>query len=232
MDEVCGRMAKRPTIADLAVRAGVSVATVDRVLNGRLPVREETARRVDDAARDIGYHATGLIRQRIEREVAQDRLGFLLQRPEQEFYQNVAAAIRAACREEMRFRALPVVEFLDTQMPAENAARLKDLAQRCRGVAMTSIDHPTVSAAVAEVEARGVPVFSVLSDFASGVREGYVGLNNRKVGRSAAWIISRIAKPGKAKVAYLADAMPKAAQDLAAGVGAEVASLEDIPAGR
>ena len=89
-----------------------------------------------------------------------------------------------------------------------------------------------MSAAVAEVEARGVPVFSVLSDFASGVREGYVGLNNRKVGRSAAWIISRIAKPGKAKVAYLADAMPKAAQDLAAGVGAEVASLEDIPAGR
>lgn len=190
-------MAKRPTIADLAEKAGVSVATVDRVLNGRLPVREETARRVYDAAREIGYHATGLIRQRIEREVAQYRLGFLLQRPEQEFYQNFAAAIRAACTEEMRFRTLPAVEFLDSQNPADNAARLKDLAQRCRAVAMTSIDHPTVSAAVAEVKARGVPVFSLLSDFASGVREGYVGLNNRKVGRSAAWIISRIAKPGK-----------------------------------
>ena len=58
------------------------MATVDRVLNGRLPVREETARRVYDAARDIGYHATGLIRQRIEREVSQYRLGFLLQRPD------------------------------------------------------------------------------------------------------------------------------------------------------
>ncbi len=37
-----------------------------------------------------------------------------------------------------------------------------------------------------------------------------------------------IAASGKAKVAYLADAMPKAAEDLAAEVGASVASVEDI----
>ncbi len=37
-----------------------------------------------------------------------------------------------------------------------------------------------------------------------------------------------IAASGKAKVAYLADAMPKAAADLAAEVGAKVASVEDI----
>ena len=37
-----------------------------------------------------------------------------------------------------------------------------------------------------------------------------------------------IAASGKAKVAYLADAVPKAAADLAAEVGAQVASVEDI----
>ena len=37
-----------------------------------------------------------------------------------------------------------------------------------------------------------------------------------------------IAASGKAKVAYLADAMPKAAEELAAEVGAKVASVEDI----
>ena len=37
-----------------------------------------------------------------------------------------------------------------------------------------------------------------------------------------------IAASGKARVAYLADAMPKAAEDLAAEVGASVASVEDI----
>ncbi|WP_395662575.1 Gfo/Idh/MocA family oxidoreductase, partial [Aestuariivirga sp.] len=37
-----------------------------------------------------------------------------------------------------------------------------------------------------------------------------------------------IAASGKAMVAYLADALPKAAEDLAAEVGAKVASVEDI----
>ncbi|WP_395663904.1 Gfo/Idh/MocA family oxidoreductase, partial [Aestuariivirga sp.] len=37
-----------------------------------------------------------------------------------------------------------------------------------------------------------------------------------------------IAASGKATVAYLADALPKAAEDLAAEVGAKVASVEDI----
>ncbi|HUG61288.1 MAG TPA: LacI family DNA-binding transcriptional regulator, partial [Methylomirabilota bacterium] len=39
-------MGSRPTIEDVARSAGVSVATVDRVLNGRQKVREDTARRV------------------------------------------------------------------------------------------------------------------------------------------------------------------------------------------
>lgn len=37
-------MNRRPTVTDLAERAGVSVATVDRVLNKRHPVREEIGR--------------------------------------------------------------------------------------------------------------------------------------------------------------------------------------------
>ena len=37
-----------------------------------------------------------------------------------------------------------------------------------------------------------------------------------------------IAASGKAKVAYIADAMPKAAEDLAAEVGARVAAVDDI----
>ena len=40
----------RPTIADLARTAGVGISTVDRVLNGRDPVRRATAERVLAAA--------------------------------------------------------------------------------------------------------------------------------------------------------------------------------------
>ncbi|TIU11438.1 LacI family DNA-binding transcriptional regulator, partial [Mesorhizobium sp.] len=69
---------KRVTIADLAREAGVSVATVDRVLNVRLPVREETAQRVHAAAHAIGYHAAGLIKQRLQQHLPHYKLGFIL----------------------------------------------------------------------------------------------------------------------------------------------------------
>ena len=83
-------MAKRPTITDLARVSSFSVATVDRVLNSRLPVREETARRVYEAATEIGYHAAGLIKQRMRQELPEYRLGFLLLRGNDVFYGDFA----------------------------------------------------------------------------------------------------------------------------------------------
>jgi LacI family transcriptional regulator len=54
------------TISDVASRAGVSVATVSRVLNGNYPVAEPTKARVLTAVRDLGYvanaHARALIK--------------------------------------------------------------------------------------------------------------------------------------------------------------------------
>src|ERR1700679_4126623 len=73
-----GGMSKRPTVSDLARAAGVSVATVDRVLNQRHPVREGTADRVLRAAEAIGFHATALLKQRLRVDVPRRTLGFLL----------------------------------------------------------------------------------------------------------------------------------------------------------
>ncbi|OCP35069.1 LacI family DNA-binding transcriptional regulator [Ensifer sp. LC163] len=191
-------MSNRPTIADLARAAGVSVATVDRVLNGRHPVREETARRVYDAAKGIGYHAVGLLRQRVFEDLPQYRLGFLLQKPQQSFYQAVAKEIENAALALSNVRALPQIEFVANSTPSGITEKLKAMAARNQAIALVAPDYPAVTAMVEELKERGVPVFSLLSDFAAGVREGYIGLNNHKVGRTAAWMIAKAAKrPGK-----------------------------------
>lgn len=191
-------MSNRPTIADLARAAGVSVATVDRVLNGRHPVREETARRVYDAAKGIGYHAVGLLRQRVFEDLPQYRLGFLLQKPQQSFYQAVAKEIENAALALSNVRALPQIEFVANSTPTGITEKLKAMAARNQAIALVAPDYPAVTALVEELKERGVPVFSLLSDFAAGVREGYIGLNNHKVGRTAAWMIAKAAKgPGK-----------------------------------
>ncbi|WP_315925240.1 LacI family DNA-binding transcriptional regulator [Mesorhizobium sp. SP-1A] len=191
-------MVKRPTISDLALAAGVSVATVDRVLNGRLPVRADTARRVYEAAKLIDYHAAELIGRRVRPERPELRLGFLLLRPKDEFYRAFAAEIERAAAGTEHSRCEAAIEFAETLAPDEMVERLRRLAAKCKAVAVVSPDHPTLTAAVAELSEKGVPVFSLLSDFAAGVRAGYVGVDNLKVGRTAAWMIARCARrPGK-----------------------------------
>ncbi|GAA3100865.1 LacI family DNA-binding transcriptional regulator [Rhizobium viscosum] len=189
---------RRPTISDLAQASGVSVATVDRVLNGRHRVREETARRVYDAAQSIGYHAVGLIRQRVFEDLPQYRLAFLLQKPTQPFYQAFAREIETAARNVTTARIQTQVEYPSAATPAAIIEKIKLLGARNQAVALVGPDYPAVTAAVEELKARGVPVFSLLSDLATGVRDAYVGVNNRKVGRTAAWMIAKASsRPGK-----------------------------------
>jgi LacI family transcriptional regulator len=76
---------ERPTIADLARAAKVSISTVDRVLNGRDPVRPQTAERVLAAAEAIGFYATGVIRQRLGKDKPDRTFGFLLQQRSRPF---------------------------------------------------------------------------------------------------------------------------------------------------
>ncbi len=46
---------RTPTLRDVAKRAGVSVPTVSKVLNGRADVGQETRTRVQDAVAEVGY---------------------------------------------------------------------------------------------------------------------------------------------------------------------------------
>lgn len=194
-------MGSRPTIADLAVAAGVSVATVDRVLNGRHPVREDTSRRVYEAANSIGFHAAGLIKQRIFSDLPVVKLGFLLQKPESDFYQSFGAAVEEAVRGARNVRGVCVLDYVEEMTPANIVAKLREMAPKVHAIALTAVDHPNVTAAVAELRSKGIPVFSLLSDFAIGVRTGYVGVDNRKAGRVAAWTIAKTARsPGKVAV--------------------------------
>jgi LacI family transcriptional regulator len=184
---------KRATISDLARVAGVSVATVDRVLNRRLPVREDTALRVVSAAESIGYHATGLLRQRLT-EVKQCTLGFLLQKRDDDFYRALAAELQAATKSTTDIRGKAVIEFMDELVPSFIAAKIREMGARVDVLAVVAVDHPLVSEAVEEIVGMGKPVFTLLSDLTTPLRSGYIGVDARKTGRTAAWTISRLAK--------------------------------------
>jgi LacI family transcriptional regulator len=187
----------RVTIAHLAREAGVSVATVDRVLNGRLKVREETAHKVHEAARQIGYHGTNAIHSRILADLPDVHFGIVLQKRSHAFYQSFAAEIEEQLQLQTHHRVRATVRFAESTRPAELAELLASMSGKVQAVAATGLDHHEVTRAVTELRSRGIPTFSLLSDFAQGIRENYVGLNNLKVGRAVGWLISRMAsRPG------------------------------------
>lgn len=194
-------MAGRPTITDVAAAAGVSVATVDRVLNGRAKVREETARRVYDAARQIGYHAVSLIGQRMAADLPEIRFGFVFHKERQPFWQAIRAAAEAAVQAAPGIRGKIEVAFSGSQSPTEFATLMEDVGSRSDALAATAVAHHEVTETVERLQEAGTPCFSLLNDFAQGVRHSYVGVNNLKVGRIAAHMIATaVHDPGKLAV--------------------------------
>jgi LacI family transcriptional regulator len=189
-------MVKRPTLHDLAKAAGVSIATVDRVINRRLPVSDDTAQRVVKAAEDIGYHATSLLKRRAL-EMPVRRFGFLLQKPDA-FYKQLGQELIAASRASHIVEAKPVLEFVDDVVPNIIAERIHNIAKKSDAVAVVAMDHPVVNEAVEAVIAQGKPVFTLLSNINSAACSGHFGADSRKCGRIAGWTISRLARrPGK-----------------------------------
>ena len=189
-------MSRRPTIAAVAAAAGVSTATVDRVLNSRLPVKNATALRVIAAAERIGYHGAALMRERVRERAPLRTLGFCLQKRSDPFYLAFAREVSAAAARHAPQPCVAVVEFIDEIEPAAIAQRLASVGELSDAVAVVAVDHPHVTATIEALAAQGKPVFTLLSDLSAPSRAGYVGVDPRQSGRTAAWAIRRLAPDG------------------------------------
>ena len=85
-----------PTIADVAQKANVSIATVSRVLNGSSPVQPDTAQRVMDAIRELNYTPRPAARMLVNKRT--DAIGLLLPEIGGEFLQHLLRGVEAAVR--------------------------------------------------------------------------------------------------------------------------------------
>lgn len=192
-------MTRRLGMVELATAAGVSVATVDRVLNGREAVRPATIARIVEAAARIGHPAAARIAPALPAP-PDLRFGLLLHKSGQEFYRRFAREMELAVSGCRAAHGRLIVDFASSQAPSEVARLIRAMADKCDVLAATAVSHPEISAAVDHLRGRGVPVIALLSDFAPALRSSYVGLDNLKVGRAAGWITAINAK-NKGKVA-------------------------------
>ncbi|SDX15194.1 transcriptional regulator, LacI family [Aidingimonas halophila] len=184
-----------PTMVDVAKAAGVGVATVDRVFSGRAKVRPQTSERVLKAARELGYERFEAHPEKRYTGQAK-RLGFVLLKRSTPFYRFLAEVLIDSSRN-YHEKVVPVVEYLDHLEPDHVASTLRRLGETVDAVGVVSTDHPIVAQVIEKLHGKGVPTFALVSDLsASGYCAGYVGVDCRKAGRTAAWAIARMARPG------------------------------------
>ncbi len=87
---------RRVTIKEVAAQAGVSVATISRVLNGKGPVREETVRRVMETCQALHFTPHGIARSLSLRRT--HTIGLLLPDLHGEFFSEVIRGVDAQAR--------------------------------------------------------------------------------------------------------------------------------------
>lgn len=189
---------KRPTIPDLAEAAGVSVSTVNRVLNQPDSVRQPTRQRVMSAAEEIGFYGLGTIQHSVRAGLETHRLGILLQQEGRTFYNNLGTALQRAASAQSGCSVELSLSYMDDLSPDKVAAQLVALSDKVDSVALVAAQHPLISDAIDTVMARGVPVTAIIAPLSASGNVSFVGLDNWKVGRTAAWAFVNIVKePGK-----------------------------------
>jgi LacI family transcriptional regulator len=187
---------RRPRVSIVAARAGVSTATVDRVINGRGGVRAKTVARVEEAIREIVGRPLSIAS---AIDPAQ-RFDVVLSGEHGGGTKALADAFASAAE---TTGANVEISFVETMNPAALAARLRACAQRgSSGVAVQVLDHALVREAVAELARANIPVVSVLTDIAGVDRLAYFGLDNRAAGRTAGFLMGRFCR-GSGKLAVV-----------------------------
>lgn len=183
-------MGRKPTAEDVALEAGVSLSTVDRVLNNRGSVTEDKERRVLLAARRLK-----LDRALDLRAARTLRIAVLIQPPSNPFHAALAAAVEAENRGPNPFNFQFRVIHIDPNRPERTAARLHEVEEGSDAVMICAAQHESVTAALGAFSRKGKPVIALATDLSDDVPHIYVGPDNRQAGRVAADLMGRLLSP-------------------------------------
>jgi LacI family transcriptional regulator len=186
-------MAHDYLVKDIAHQAGLSTATVDRVLNGRTGVRRQTAQRVEAAIDELKKQekSAGLKGRTYVFDV-------IMEAPDR-FTRAVRGAFEAQAN---AFRPLNVrarFHFTEQMRDADLSRLMARISGRgSDGIVLKAPDTPTIRESVASMTTAGLPVVTLVTDLPGSGRLAYAGSDNRVAGQTAAYLIgSRVGQtPG------------------------------------
>ncbi|HUH76878.1 MAG TPA: LacI family DNA-binding transcriptional regulator, partial [Devosia sp.] len=199
------QLKRRATVHDVARAAGVSLATVDRVLNGRPGVRPATAEKVAAAIAAISFQrdvsASLLAR-------ARDlNLTFIIPDGSNEFMASLADAVERSMPQALADRMHIQMRRIEALDAVALTGSLDELdPQHCDCAIIVASDAPLVRAAVDRATKRDIVVLTLVSDLPGTMRRHFIGIDNQAAGRTAGSLLGRFL-PGGGKVGVIAGSL-------------------------
>jgi LacI family transcriptional regulator len=190
-------MVSKVSLADIATASGVSLATVDRVINQRGGVHSDKEARVIAAARMLGWERS------LDRPPTRTaRVVVMIQPPSNPFHAALADGIEAA-RGSFGALGLQVrIRHIDPNDPSATAAAISALSGQCEGLVISSPSTPEVTAALAAFSANA-PLVTLATDIDGSGRAAYVGPDDERSGRVAADLMGRFLGPDGGEIVML-----------------------------
>lgn len=178
----------RVTLKMIAEKAGTSIGTVDRALNNRDGVNEESKRRVLQVAEELGYRpnkfASALGR---KKEI---RIGVVYPEEPREFYGQIDAGLEKAAEELQDYGVIIEKIRYRTQDPEVAYRRLCDIdPSEYDGLAVNSAGNKS-SLAIDRFMDAGTPVITFNTDAPESSRLFYIGNNSRRSGLTGGELLS------------------------------------------
>jgi LacI family transcriptional regulator len=177
-------VAHRYKVREIAQQSGLSEATVDRVLNNRPGVRENTRAEVMQAIADLD-------KQRAQLRLNGRRylIDVVMQTP-----RRFSDAFRAAVEAELPAFAPAMLRARFHLWETGSTAQMVDALDRLRGshgVILKAQDEPVVAEAIDRLVDGGVPVVTYATDVPASARCSYVGIDNHGAGVTAAYLMDQ-----------------------------------------
>ncbi|MGF6612921.1 LacI family transcriptional regulator [Paraburkholderia sp. WSM4175] len=171
----------------IARRAGVSVATVDRVLRDDQAVRPETADRVHLALAALRDERASRGR---PAKINTYRVAFVLPQVNSRFLDHVERNIALSASFFREHRIIPSFYRCDFAGHRDTIAFAEQVIDY-DALVLVPLDYPAVERLVEDMSDAGVPVVTVFSDLPASRRAAYVGVDNRIAGRTAGLLMGR-----------------------------------------
>jgi len=182
-------MAKKTNLQQIAESAGVSLSTVDRVLNGRGGVSQKKETLVLEWANKLG-----LDRVSFRSFIKTIKVAVLLEPTKNPFFRSLKEGFEQLANSVPHANFQCFFHYVDVENSSLVAEKIPGIVTRYDALIVIAPDDPVLADALASAS-KSIPVICMVTDIPSSNRIACVGPDNRQMGRTAGELIGRFLGP-------------------------------------